>query len=522
MSTNTTKDKKAHSKPIKADSISLDQITETSEEQVKDTYIAARKAFQRLQKVPLKNRLEDVERLIDYVRDHKEEITDIICKETRKSRTDAMVSEVMGVLDNFEWLIHNAPKILKDKKVATPITLMGKTSKIYQEALGTVLIIAPWNYPFHIGITSILSAYVAGNTVVFKPSEVTPMTGLMEKIFSVAPMLEQSVFVTYGTGITAQRLIDQRPAKIFFTGSARTGKRILAQAAEKLIPVDIELGGKDQAIVFDDVNLDRVVAGVIWGALTNAGQSCSSVERIYVQDNIYDEFVERITTEVNKLVLNSGDSGNADIGGMTVDFQLDIARKHVDDAKAKGAKVLTGGEILHENEMFFMPTVLTNLDESMDVVNEETFGPLLPIFKFSSEEEVIQASNDTSFGLSASVWSKDLKRADRVSRQLECGAVSINNVMLTEGNPNLPFGGCKESGFGRQKGEEGLLGYSRSKSILVDKDSSIIEPNWYPYTQKKYNLFVDLINALFTRSPLKLLKLAAIGMKLESVAKKPR
>jgi len=505
-----------------SNTISLDQMTETSEEQVKETYVNARKAFQRLQKVPLKNRLEDVDRLIDYVRDHKEEIADIICKETRKSRTDAMVSEVMGVLDNFEWLIHNAPKILKDKKVSTPITLMGKTSKIYQEALGTVLIIAPWNYPFHIGITSILSAYVAGNTVVFKPSEVTPMTGLMEKIFAVAPMLEQSVFISYGTGITAQRLIDQRPAKIFFTGSARTGKRILAQAADKLIPVDIELGGKDQAIVFDDVNLDRAVAGTIWGALTNAGQSCSSVERIYVQDNIYDAFVSKLTAEVNKLVVNSGDTGNADIGGMTVDFQLDIVRKQVEDAKAKGAKVLSGGEMLHENEMFFLPTILTNLDDSMDVVNEETFGPLLPIFKFSSEEEVIQITNDTDFGLSASVWSKDLKRADRVARQLECGAVSINNVMLTEGNPSLPFGGCKDSGFGRQKGEEGLLGYTRSKSILVDKDSSIIEPNWYPYTQKKYHLFVDLINALFTKSPIKLLKLALVGMKLESESKKQR
>lgn len=511
---------KAKSKASKT--ISLDQMTETSEEQVKETYANARKAFQRLQKVPLKNRLEDIDRLIDYVRDHKEEIADIICKETRKSRTDAMVSEVMGVLDNFEWLIHNAPKILKDKKVSTPITLMGKTSKIYHEALGTVLIIAPWNYPFHIGITSILSAYVAGNTVVFKPSEVTPMTGLMEKIFAVAPMLEQSVFISYGTGITAQRLIDQKPAKIFFTGSARTGKRILAQAADKLIPVDLELGGKDQAIVFDDVNLDRAVAGTIWGALTNAGQSCSSVERIYVQDNIYDAFVSKLTAEVNKLVVNSGDTGNADIGGMTVDFQLDIVCKQVEDAKAKGAKVLSGGEMLHENEMFFLPTILTNLDNSMNVVNEETFGPLLPIFKFSSEEEVIQITNNTDFGLSASVWSKDLKRADRVARQLECGAVSINNVMLTEGNPSLPFGGCKDSGFGRQKGEEGLLGYTRSKSILVDKDSSIIEPNWYPYTQKKYHLFVDLINVLFTKSPIKLLKLALVGMKLESESKKQR
>ncbi len=500
----------------------LDQMTETSEEQVQQLFSEARKAAHRLRKTSVKTRLEAVHKMIDYIVGHKDEILDMITTETRKSRSDALVSELLGVLDNFEWLEHNAEKLLADKKVPTPITLMGKKSRIYHEPLGTVLIISPWNYPFHIGLTSIMAAYVAGNAVVFKPSEVTPLTGLFEKLFALDPILEQSVYIAYGTGITAQRLIDQRPAKIFFTGSARTGKRILAQAAEKLIPVDLELGGKDQAIVFDDVNLDRAVAGVVWGALTNAGQSCSSVERIYVQDTIYDQFVAKATEEVNRLVVNAGDSGNADMGGMTVDFQLDIVRKQVEDAKAKGAQVLTGGELLHENELFYMPTVLTNLDDSMLIVKEETFGPVLPIFKFSSEEEVIALTNDSEFGLSASVWSNDLERCDRVARQLECGAVSINNVMLTEGNPWLPFGGTKSSGYGRQKGEEGLLGYTRTKSVLVDKNSAKIEPNWYPYTQRKYNLFVQLIDALFSKSPFKLLKAAVIGIQLESEAKKKR
>ena len=289
-----------------------------------------------------------------------------------------------------------------------------------------------------------------------------------------------------------------------------------------MIPVDLELGGKDQAIVFDDVNLDRAVAGVMWGALTNAGQSCSSVERVYVHEAIYSQFVDKLTAEVNRLVLNWGDTGNADIGGMTVDFQLDIVRRHVENAQSKGAKVLTGGSVLHENELFYLPTVLTDVTEAMDIMKEETFGPLLPIMKFKSEEQIIEHSNNTEFGLSASVWSKDLKRAERVARQLECGAVSINNVMLTEANPWLPFGGTKASGYGRQKGEEGLLGFTRSKSVLIDADSAKLEPNWYPYTQKKYNLFIDLINALFIKSPVKLLKLAVIGMKLEAEAKRKR
>ncbi|HVL00393.1 MAG TPA: aldehyde dehydrogenase family protein [Dongiaceae bacterium] len=497
-------------------------LLETSEADIKNLFADAAKAGERLRKTNVQARLVAVKKLIDHIVQHKEQIIDLITRETRKCRSDALISELLGVLDNFEWLLHNAPKILADKKVSTPITLLGKKSRIYHEALGTVLIIAPWNYPFHIGMTSILAAYVCGNAVVFKPSEITPLQGLFEQLLAIDPLLEQSVFIAYGTGVTAQRLIEQRPAKIFFTGSARTGKKILAQAADKLIPVDLELGGKDQAIIFDDVNIQRAAKGVLWGALTNAGQSCSAVERVYVQDGIYDRFVETLHEEISKLVINAGDTGNADMGGMTVDFQLDIVRKQVDDARAKGARVLAGGDLLCDNELFYLPTLLTHVDDSMLVMQQETFGPLLPVLRFSSEEEVVRLSNATDFGLSASVWSKNLARAERVARQLECGAVSINNVMLTEGNPALPFGGTKASGYGRQKGAEGLLGYTRSKSILIDGDSAKIEPNWYPYTQKKYNLFSQLIDALFTASPWRLLKAALIGMKLEAEAKKER
>lgn len=501
---------------------SFNPIVEVSEQQAKDIYQQAARAAERLRKTTVEQRLHALEKLINHIVVRREDIADMITRETRKCRSDALVSEILGVLDNCEWLLHNAKKILADKKVPTPITLLGKKSRIWHEPLGTVLVIAPWNYPFHIGMTSILAAYVCGNAVVFKPSEVTPLQGLFESLLAVDPLLEQSVFIAYGTGVTAQRLIEQKPAKIFFTGSARTGRRILTQAAEKLIPVDLELGGKDQAIVFDDVNLQRAVKGVLWGALTNAGQSCSSVERIYVQDGIYDHFVQALQTEINKLVVNAGDTGNADMGGMTVDFQLDIVRKQVEDARAKGAHVLTGGDVLCDNELFYLPTLLTNVDDSMLVMQQETFGPLLPVLRFSSEEEVIRITNDTEFGLSASVWTADKDRAERVARQLDCGAVSINNVMLTEANPWLPFGGTKNSGYGRQKGAEGLLGYTRSKSILIDANSGKIEPNWYPYTQHKYQLFSQLIDALFRSSPWRLLKAAVVGMKLEAAAKRER
>lgn len=509
-------------KSKKIQDITFDTLMDTSESDIKTLFVQARKAADRLKKSSINSRLEALPKLIEVILRDKELIIDQLTAETRKCRTDALVSEVLGILDNFEWLEKNAKKVLADKKVSTPITLMGKKSRIVHEALGVVLIITPWNYPLHIALTSILAAYVAGNAVILKPSEVTPLKGVIEKLMAVDPLLEQSVFIAYGSGVTAQRLIDERPAKIFFTGSARTGKRILSQAADKLIPVDIELGGKDQAIIFDDVNLQRAVSGVLWGALTNAGQSCSSVERIYVQAGIYDQFVEQLTTEAKRLVVNAGDTGNADIGGMTVDFQLDIVRKQVDDARNKGAKIHCGGEVLHNNDLFYLPTVITQTTADMTLIKEETFGPLLPVIKFTTEDEVIKLTNATEFGLSASVWSHDKTRAERVARQLECGAVSINNVMLTEGNPALPFGGCKASGYGRQKGAEGLLGYTRSKSLLIDADSAKIEANWYPYTARKYQLFTQMINALFTQSPWRLIKFAIAGLSLESEAKKKR
>ena len=500
----------------------LYEISESSEDLIKEAYQTAQLGFQDLKKTTVKERVEALKKVRDAIYENREAIVDKVVLETAKSRTDALVSEAMGVLDYADWLIANAPKILADEKAHTPIALLGKKSKIYHEALGVVLIIAPWNYPFNIAMVSILTALAAGNSVVFKPSEITPLNGLIEEMMSASPLFKQSVNVVYGSGLTAQRLIDQRPAKIFFTGSARTGKKILSQAANYLIPVELELGGKDQMIVFDDVNIDRTVAGCLWGAMTNAGQSCTSVERVYVQQSIYQPFVKKLKEECAKLVVNAGDDGDADIGGITADFQLEIIRKQVEEAVLAGAKIAAGGEMLSEEMPFYLPTIVEDATTDMTVMSAETFGPVLTISPFRSEQEVIDESNNTDFGLSASVWSKDLKRADRVARALEVGAVSINNVMLTEGNPALPFGGTKQSGFGRVKGAEGLLGMTQSKAILVDTQSAKIEANWYPYTRAKYQLFSQFIEALFGKGLQKWIKFAVSGIKLESESQKPR
>ena len=500
----------------------LYQINETSQAQVEQLFAVAQQSKKDLTKTTIRERLNELKKIRDCIFQKQESIVERVVQETGKSRTDALVSEIMGVLDYFDWLIGHGRKILGDQTAHTPFTLLGKKSKIYHEALGVVLIISPWNYPFHISMTTIAASLAAGNSVIFKPSEWTPLHGLFEDLISASALFRPCVQIVYGSGLTASRLIAQGPAKIFFTGSAKTGRKILHQAADLLIPVELELGGKDPMIVFDDVNLERTVAGCLWGAMTNAGQSCTSIEQVLVQRKIYPAFVAKLKEQASQLVINAGDLGDADIGSITTDFQLDIIRAQVAEACQAGAKLTLGGQLLGDDSQFYLPTLIEQATPHMRIMTEETFGPVVTLSPFDTEDEVIKTCNDSEFGLSASVWSQDLQRADRVARALEVGAVSINNVMLTEGNPALPFGGTKHSGFGRVKGAEGLLGMTRSKAILVDKQSAKIEANWYPYTRAKYQLFSRFIAALSGKGLMRWIRFAIYGMKLEALAQKPR
>ncbi|MCK0536350.1 aldehyde dehydrogenase family protein [Alcanivorax quisquiliarum] len=480
----------------------------------------ARQVAQALREVPLAARVKELRRLLAKLRDQREEVIDRIVAETGKSRTDALVSEVMGTLDYLHWLAGAAPGALCEQRVSTPLALFGKKSRIWHEPLGVVLVITPWNYPLHIALTTIATAFVAGNAVLLKPSEHTPLAGLFEELVADLPWLSQALTVVQGDGSCAQALIEARPDKICFTGSTRTGRRILAQAAPLLIPVELELGGKDAMLVFDDVDLGRTTAGALWGALTNGGQSCTAVERLYVQRGIYDEMVSRLRSGIDALVVNSGDEGDADIGAMTTGFQCDIVERHLDDARAKGAVVHGGGRV--SGTHMLRPALVTGMTDDMLLMQEETFGPVLPVLPFTDEADAIRLANNSRFGLSASVWSKDLTRARRVAAALNAGAVSINNVMLTEGNPALPFGGVGESGYGRTKGVQGLLGMTRSKAVLIDKQSRKIEANWFPYTRRKYQLFGELVRGLFGHGLGALIRFARAGITLENTAQKPR
>jgi len=479
----------------------------------------AEKGKSDLRKISVKERVALLGKLKYYVLQNREMLIDRIQAETKKSRSDALMSEIFGILDHLAYLEKHAVKILADRKVPTPLALMGKKSKIYFEPMGTILIISPWNYPLYQAIVPITAAFVTGNAVVYKPSEHTPLEGLVEEAFSQSGFEEDWVQVVYGDGKTGAELIEQRPDKIFFTGSERTGKKIMKQASDLLIPVELELGGKDPMIVFEDVNIRRAAAGALWGGLTNLGQSCTSVERIYIQRTIYDEFRDELVGLAAQIKQETDLDGDADVGCMTTDFQVETVKKQLEDAKDKKANIHLENQWDGKSKAI-PPQVLDNVALDSTLMKEETFGPLLPLFPFDTEEEAIRMANDSEYGLSASVWSKDLKRAERVARSIKTGNVSINNVMLTEGNSALPFGGVKNSGFGRYKGEAGLHAFCNLKSVLIDKDSAKIEANWFPYTKEKYRLFTSMTLNLFRGGLMAMIRFAAAGMKLESYSTK--
>ncbi len=503
----------------------LYELEQASDEIIAKAFETARSLQDTVRYMSMSEKLAAIGRVSDYVRKNRESILTRIIEETGKSRFDAMSTEIFEILDVIDYYRDAAKKIGQPKKVHTPLVLLGKKSEIWYEPMGTVLIISPWNYPLIQGIIPSILAFLAGNTVILKPSEITPLRGLIEQILDGANFPKNAIQVVYGGKEVGQKLIAQRPDKIHFTGSVATGKKIMAQASEQLIPVDLELGGKDPSIVFDDVDLEIAVQGVIWGAMTNAGQSCTSIERAYVHEKIYNKFVERAVECMKKLRPSHPNRDytkpeNIDLGAMTTEFQCKVIEEHIADAVAKGARVLVGGK-REPGSRHFPPTLLVDTTHDMLIAYEETFGPVLPIMKFKDEAEAIKLANDSPYGLSASVWSKDLKKAKRVASKLKTGNVSINSHMLTEANPALPFGGVKNSGFGRYKGDEGILTFCYSKSILVEPNHKKIEAHWYPQTETKYNLMSSLIDAFFPR-PRKWLGFAKVGLKLDNIGKKER
>ncbi len=417
----------------------------------------------------LKARIKVLRKLYRVIFQEMDAITLTITRDTGKPRQDALI-EVFTVLNYLNTTLNKAPSWLKEERVSTGLQFFKRAYKKHKP-YGVVAVISPWNYPFTLAMNPILGALIAGNSVMVKASEMTPAVGaLMESLFKRVPELAACIRFVHGDGKAGAQVVNSNPDLIYVTGSVRTGQLISKAAADDLIPVICELGGKDPMIVLDDADLNAAARWGCWGAFSNSGQTCMSPERVYVMSDVFDDFVAAAVREAKALQLGYSESVDAknQYGTITSPKQLEIVKAHVEDALSKGATLHCGGS--HEG-MLWQPTVMTGIRDDMLLMQEETFGAVMPIIKVETELEAIEKANASEFGLSASVFSEHPARARRVAEALEVGSVNINDTMSHYGIAELPFGGVKKSGAGRANGPEALLDFTYPVSYVYGKPS---------------------------------------------------
>lgn len=448
---------------------------------------------------PVKERVRILRQLQQEMINQVDEITAVINQDGGKSRQDAL-TEVFVTVNLIDEYCKHAPRWLRRRRVPTGLQIF-KKAYMAQKPHGVVGIIGPWNYPLVLQISPIISALLAGNTIVAKSSEVTAATGVMlDGLFQSIPDLAPFVRFLHGDGEVGAALVDSRPDLIFLTGSTKTGQIVMRKAAETMTPVICELGGKDPMIVLDDADLEAAARWGVWGATYNAGQTCMAVERVYVMDSVYDEFVRHAVAEVagTKVGYSPDMTNPNDLGPLTFARQVDIIERHMQDALDKGARILLGGR---RQGMMMEPTILLDVDHTMLIMQEETFGPILPIMRVPSEQEAIYLANDSDLGLSASVWSGNLKRAQRVASQLAVGSVNINDTISHFGIPRLPFGGIKQSGIGRTHGKKDLLQFTYTQSYVVGQPPHSFDVATILREPGHYELGRTIMQAAFGTTP---------------------
>jgi len=443
---------------------------------------------------PFAERASLLYRFRDLLIDEQERLADVLTAESGKPRAEVYGNELFYICDVIGFWAKNAERFLKPQKIR-PHLFMFKAKKVISayHPLGVVGIISPWNFPLVLTAGDAIPALIAGNAVVMKPSELTPLTAqFVVALARKAGFPENLLQVVIGAAKTAETLVDQVDM-IAFTGSVEVGKQVMRRSADRLIPVSLELGGKDPMVVLDDANIENAARGAVWGAFANSGQCCAAVERCYVHESIATQFIKAVVEETKRLRQGDPTTKNSDVGAMTSERQFRIVERHVYEATARGAVALTGGErVPNAPGPFFEPTVLTHVNHEMDVMREETFGPVLPIMTFKTDDEAVRFANDSIYGLTASVWTRDIARGKRLAERIDAGTVTVNEVLYTHAIAQTPWGGVKQSGFGRTHGRAGLMELVSHQHIHVNWISFMPDVWWFKYTPEAGRLFRGL------------------------------
>lgn len=418
-------------------------------------------------------------RLRARIADRADEVARLSCAETGKLPMEALLTDVQTTCDLAKWYARRGQEVLGKRRISSGWLITKKAYEI-REAYGVVGVIGPWNFPVLNSMRSVLAALMAGNTVVLKPSEASPLSALlMRQIATEADFPDDVFLVATGEGATGAALVASNIDRLCFTGSVETGRRIARAAAERLLPLTLELGGKDPMIVLAGANLARAAEAAVSGAFLNAGQICTSIERVYVQADVYDEFVANVVDKAKRVRAGSQDDPDADIGAITVEMQIEKIESQVNDAIAQGARLLLGGKRLDRRGRFYAPTVLADVTHDMRIMREETFGPVLPIMRVQDAREALMLANDSTFALGGSIWGRSAA-AEKLVPQLRAGMVAVNDTLVNGLMAGLPFGGSSsESGYGRVYGDDALRELSWARSVSVDR-AGMREIAYYP------------------------------------------
>jgi acyl-CoA reductase-like NAD-dependent aldehyde dehydrogenase len=476
-------------------------IAVVAPEQIPDLVARARAAQPGWEALGFEGRARLFKRCQRWVIDNSDRVIETIISETGKAWEEAQMAEVSYAAAAFGFWAKNAGDYLADERVKTASPFVkGRKLIVRHVPVGVVGVIGPWNYPLTNSFGDCIPALAAGNAVILKPSEVTPLTGLLmgeclrecgvpEDVYQVAP----------GYGETGGALLDAVDF-LMFTGSTATGKKVMERAAKTLTPIALELGGKDPMLVCADADLERAANAAVHYSMQNAGQTCISTERVYVEAPIYDEFVSLVTQKMGQL--RSGPPrgpGSVDLGAVIHPPQADIVEAHVRDAVDKGARVVSGGKRSDTDGHFYEPTLLVDVDHSMTAMRDETFGPTLPIMKVADADEGVRLSNDSAYGLAASVWTKDVQKGERVARRIEAGAVTVNDAQINYVALELPMGGWKSSGLGTRHGADGIRKYTKKQTLVVTRLAPKRDLHMLPYSAKRTKLISRVLKLVYGR-----------------------